>query len=111
MTDTLANLNPHRVSRTKELFEKRRAEEAARQRAREGAADDKGFPDPADIRFPRAAVQALEVGQSFFLPLTGRDRRLMQCRLLNAAKRVYRDVASKAVVEDGVAGLRVWRIL
>lgn len=93
---------PSRLARAQARIKKREAELAAKK--------EQPFPDLSDRKFPRKAIMLLEVGQSFFLPLTGRERTLMCMRLVNTSKRLLRDVTCKKVVENGIEGVRVWRI-
>ena len=71
---------------------------------------DKGVPLPeaqrgARFRYP---FKALEVGDSFFVP--GRTRQSLKASISHASCGCRR-FATRGVVEHGVKGLRVWRIV
>jgi len=50
----------------------------------------------------------LECGDSFFVPCL--DRKAHEKELLAEAKRLGMEVKCKQVVENGIYGLRLWRI-
>lgn len=52
------------------------------------------------------------VGDSFFVPLDGRDYRRVQSSLLGSGTRQFLSggVRTSKVTEGGVVGIRVWRV-
>ena len=48
------------------------------------------------------------VGHSFFVPCI--DHRAAKKSVLTVAERLKMDVVIKIVIEDGIKGLRIWRV-
>lgn len=72
---------------------------------------DKGVPLPPSARSPRASkypLRDMDVGDSFFVP--GVPVRNLSGRLINPARRLGYKVATRSWSENGVAGVRVWRV-
>lgn len=66
-----------------------------------------GHKDPG---FPRYVILSMEKGQSFFLPLPGHEAIKFRMRMLVAASRCGCEITSTITTEDGVEGVRVWKI-
>lgn len=66
---------------------------------------EKGIPRPRPTGTPKYPLGALEIDDSFFIP-GGTNQTLSGCFLQHRPKRF----SVRTLVEDGVKGVRVWRI-
>lgn len=70
---------------------------------------EKGVPMPSvGIKHRWDDVKRMEVGDSFFIADTTTTR--MGSTLTNIKKKTGFRFAARTVAEDGVAGVRVWRV-
>ena len=65
---------------------------------------------PKRIGKDKYGLRELKVGDSKFFPMYWDEVPRMQRRLLSAAKSRSIKLATRAVVEDGDEGMRLWRI-
>lgn len=66
---------------------------------------DKGIPAPASGRHLKYPFAMMEIGDSFFVPTTTSSN-ILVCAYKHRPKRF----TTRSVVENGVRGIRVWRI-
>jgi hypothetical protein len=66
---------------------------------------DKGVPLPKGRREPKYPWASMEVGDSFFVPGT-----ISTSAATAASKRLGFGFVRRSVVENGVAGIRFWRV-
>lgn len=57
----------------------------------------------------RSAIEGLEVGQSVFVPLNEAERHKTHSAAFNVRRALGYTLTCKGQVENGVAGVRVWR--
>ncbi|EHM01194.1 hypothetical protein HMPREF9946_02198 [Acetobacteraceae bacterium AT-5844] len=70
-------------------------------------------PEPVNERDPTTKlgqVRAIPLGQSAFFPAREGERRLWQAAAANVARKDGGKLTTRAVVKNGIEGIRIWRL-